>query len=215
MDFATSPFDIKQLDESGFIAGLAAGIGNADHGGDVIMPGAFAKTLHARAGRSIPMLMHHDLKKPVGVWTKLTETPAGLEAEGKLTLATRDAQEAHALVKDGALGMLSIGYKPDPTTTRYLPKGRELHNVSLHEVSLVTVGMNDRATITRVKSIGSIGDLQDLLRNEGGMSSRMAKAAASAAWKAINDNDETAAIEAKLAAILTTATASLTSKYGS
>ena len=195
MDFAASPFQIKMIDETGFIAGLGAGIGDVDHGGDKIMAGAFAKTLQARGGIPVPMLLHHDQKRPVGVWTTLRETPAGLEVEGKLTLATADAKEAYALVRDGALGGLSIGY--DVQRKSYKGGVRELHEVGLHEVSLVAVPMHPRSRVRRLKEIASIGDLQDLLRDECGLSGRKAKAAASAAWKAINDsNDDDAASDA-------------------
>ena len=36
-------FEIKSIDEAGYIAGVAAGYGNVDHGNDVIMPGALTK----------------------------------------------------------------------------------------------------------------------------------------------------------------------------
>lgn len=66
---------------------------------------------------------------------------------------------------------------------------RELKAVTLHEVSLVAVGMNDRARVTSIKAIDGAGDIADLLR-AGGVSGRRAKAAAGLAWKAINDSDD-------------------------
>lgn len=199
MDFAATPFQLKTLDESGFIAGLGAGVGDTDLGGDRLLYGAFAKTLAGRGGAPVPMLLHHDLKRPIGAWTKLTETPAGLEVEGKLTLATVDAREAYALAKDGALGGLSIGYD----VQRHAHKGnvRELHEVGLHEVSLVSVPMHPRARVGRVKAITGVDDLRDLLRDECGLSARRAKLAAGAAWKAMNDTDDEAAAEAELASL--------------
>ena len=50
-----------------------------------------------------------------------------------------------------------------------------------------------------IKSIGGARDIEDLLQ-ESGMSGRKAKAAASAAWKAININNDDEA-EAQAAAI--------------
>lgn len=201
MDFAASPFRIKTLDESGFIAGLGAGIGDTDMCGDRIVAGAFTKTLQARAGQPVPMLLHHDLKRPIGAWTKLTETPAGLEVEGRLTLATADAKEAYALARDGALAGLSIGYD----VQRHAHKGQvsELHEVGLYEISLVSVGMHPRARVNRVKAISSIDDLRDLLRDECGLSGRRAKAVAGAAWKAMNEADDDEAAAAEMASLFT------------
>ena len=46
-------FEIKAIDEAGYIAGIAAGYGNVDFGGDVIMPGALTKAIAGRS--SVPM----------------------------------------------------------------------------------------------------------------------------------------------------------------
>ena len=184
MEYSDTTLEIKEISEAGAIEGLAAAIGNVDNGGDRIMPGAFTKSLMERGRQGLPMLLNHDLKRPIGVWHSLNETSAGLLVKGKLTMATRDAQEAYALARDGALTGLSIGYKGEG---RYGADGvRELQQVQLFEASLVPIPMNDRTRITSIKTIGEAKDIADLLR-ERGMSSRQAKAAAGAAWKAIND----------------------------
>lgn len=141
-------FEVKNLDEAGYIEGIAAGYGNVDFGNDRILPGAFSKSIAAK--QSAPMLLFHDMKRPVGKWGKLTETDSGLHVEGKISTKTRDGGEAYELVKDGALSGLSIGY--DPIVKRMAGKVRELVELGLHEVSLVTIGMNPLATVTGVKS---------------------------------------------------------------
>lgn len=151
-------FEVKNLDEAGYIEGIAAGYGNVDFGNDRIMPGAFSKSIAAK--QSAPMLLFHDMKRPVGKWGKLTETDTGLHVEGKISTKTRDGGEAYELVKDGALSGLSIGY--DPIVKRMAGKVRELVELGLHEVSLVTIGMNPLATVTGVKSIIEGGDLPTL-----------------------------------------------------
>lgn len=141
-------FEVKNIDEAGYIEGLAAGYGNVDHGGDRILMGAAAKSLQATP--SVPMLLYHDMKRPVGRWGKLAETDAGLAVEGKISIKTRDGGEAYELTKDGALSGLSIGYSP--TIKRMVGKVRELVEIAVHEVSLVTIGMNPLATVIGVKS---------------------------------------------------------------
>jgi HK97 family phage prohead protease len=188
MELTASSFEIKSLDDAGHIEGLAAGFGNVDHGGDKILYGAFTKTLAERGDVPLPMLHSHDVKRPIGAWTKWQEVPDGLRVSGKLTLATRDAQEAFALCKDGALTGISVGWQPDGAP-RFENGVRVLPKVKLHEASLVAVPMNDRARVTSVKSITGPRDIAELLQ-ECGLSGRQAKAAAGAAWKAINDGDE-------------------------
>lgn len=193
------PFEFKSIDDAGLIEGIAAGIGNVDLGGDRILPGAFTKTLDERGGRAVPMLLHHNLQRPVGSWSSFTETPDGLLAKGRITLDAIDGKDAHALARDGALAGLSIGY--DAVRERQVNGVRELQEVKLYEVSLVSVPMNEKATVTRVKTMATVRDLEDLLREEAGMSGRKAKLAAAAAWKAINQPDDDAAATAELAAM--------------
>ncbi len=200
MDYAASAFEIKTLTESGSIEGLLAGFYNVDHGGDKLLFGAFTKTLAVRT-TPLPMLLHHDMKRPIGAWKSWQETSQGLYVKGALTLATRDAQEAHALAKDGALTGLSIGWK---LKAGQVDRQTGIHTISeaeLFEGSLVAVPMNDKARVTSVKSIGGARDIEDILQ-EAGMSGRKAKAAASAAWKAINEQSDEAAAEAEAHAIL-------------
>ena len=173
-------FEIKTIDEAGYIAGIAAGYGNIDHGGDMIMPGALTKAI---AGRStVPMLLYHDHKRPVGSWAKFDERSDGLHVEGKIAVKSEGGREAHALVESGALAGLSIGYK----TLRHRIEGkvRQLHELALHEVSLVPVGMNERAVVTQIKSIieggslPSVREFEEFLRDAGGFSKSLAAAIA-------------------------------------
>lgn len=206
MEFAGSPFEIKALDDSGSIEGLLAGFGNVDHGGDKLLPGCLSKSLAARTV-PLPMLLHHDLKRPIGAWKQWQEHSEGLYVKGAMTLSTRDAQEAHALAKDGALTGLSIGWEAK-RSTRDSSGARVISEAELYEGSLVTVPMNDKARVAAVKAIHGPRDLEELL-HDSGLSGRKAKAAASAAWKAINEQSDEAAAEAELAALIRGASARL------
>ena len=153
--------DVKEMRFSGY----GAVFGNIDAGGDVIDPGAFAESLaNAQKSGIFPsMLLQHggwgmsaaDLM-PVGVWDKLSEDGKGLAAEGILAPTAR-GEEAYTLLKmkpRPAITGLSIGYIPKRFTSRTRadePK-RRLHEVELHEISLVTFPMNGKARVTDVKS---------------------------------------------------------------
>lgn len=205
MIYADTPFEMKTIGDAGAIEGIAAGFGDVDNGGDKLLFGAMTKTLAERGSVALPMLLHHDAKRPIGAWTEWRERPDGLHVKGQILLASRDGAEAHALAKMGALSGISIGYA-GARAARHERGVRVLPEVKLFEASLVTVPMHDRARVTSIKSISTAGDIADLLR-ESGLSGRQAKAAAGAAWKVINDQSDEEAADAELASILNTAAA--------
>lgn len=208
MNYSGFPLLIKSLTDAGQIEGLAAAYGNVDSQRDIIAPGAFAKSLAvAKASNRWPvMLLHHDPKRPVGRWDSFTEHGDGLIAKGTLALEASDGREALALLKAGALTGLSVGFNDAKRT--YGDGGSVITEAALMEVSLVAMPSNPRTRISSVKSVGNVRDIEDLLR-EAGVSGRKAKAAASVAWRAIYETDESTAADAALAAILTKATADL------
>lgn len=161
------PLDVKTIDADGSIEGIASGYGNLDHGGDIMLPGA----LNRGERKTIPMLLFHDQKRPVGVWREFRETDDGLHVKGTFSMSSRAGQDAHAMTKDGALGGLSVGYRT--LREKMVGKARHLIEVALHEVSLVTIPMNSKALITSVKDIAGDGKLptlpefEDFLREAG------------------------------------------------
>lgn len=73
--------DVKSIEDDGHIEGLAVGYGNLDYGGDVVLPGAITRSIEGR--KSVPMLLFHDHKRPVGVWREFKETGEGLLVKGR------------------------------------------------------------------------------------------------------------------------------------
>jgi HK97 family phage prohead protease len=145
------PIEVKLAASTGEITGYGSTFGNVDLGGDVVAPGAFAKSLaeHKAEGTSPSMLWAHDPGEPIGVWTEAREDARGLFLAGKLTLETRRGAEARALAKDGALA-LSIGFQTRDAV--YEKDQRVLKDLALFEVSLVSMPMNPQARLTSVKS---------------------------------------------------------------
>ena len=206
MDYAGSPFEIKQLSDSGLIEGMLAGFGNVDHGGDKLLPGCLTKSLAART-TPLPMLLCHDQKRPIGAWTEWKDTAEGLFVKGKITLASSSGAEAYALALDGGLTGLSIGWKGGRGTTDGSGT-RIIAEAELIEGSLVPCPMNDRTRITAVKDITGARDLERLLK-DAGFSNRRATHAAGLAWKALNETPDEEAELAELAAMIGASTARL------
>jgi hypothetical protein len=148
MEQLNCKLQIKSITEQGQFQGLASVYGNVDLGGDVVMPGAFSKTLADRGGE-VPVLFAHDMRQPVGLG-KLHDTAAGLQIDGELVLSVGKAKEAYDLLKAKVLRGLSIGY--DAVKSDVVNGARRLLEVKLFEVSLVTVPMNELATVSAVKA---------------------------------------------------------------
>jgi HK97 family phage prohead protease len=160
---------IKSVDDTGTFTGLGAAYGNVDLGGDKIMPGAFTRTL--AAGKQFPLLWQHDPSNPIGT-AKVTDTPQGLQVEGTLLLQDPTAQKAYTFMKAGVIKGMSIGYETLQSTMD--GDVRQLKELKLWEVSVVTFPMNESATIASVKSLALSDDevqhhLQALRRHQKGM----------------------------------------------
>lgn len=171
-------------DSTGELSGYGAVFGNLDAAGDVIAPGAFARSLaeHRAAGTAPAMFLHHDVTRPVGVWTDLREDDRGLLVAGRLTLDARDGADAHALLRSGALNGLSIGYRVRDFDRRP-GGGRLLKDIELVEISIVSLPANTQARVTSVKGV----DMEDVEVKAAPESEGADVAAALAEMKKISD----------------------------
>ena len=126
--------------EAGVFSGYASLFGETDLGGDVVAPGAFRASLRRRGAQGVRMLFQHDPAQPIGTWLDLAEDAKGLRVTGKLNLDVARARELAALIRDGALDGLSIGYRT--IRSARAPGGaRKLLALDLWEISLVTFPM--------------------------------------------------------------------------
>jgi HK97 family phage prohead protease len=126
-------------------AGYAALFDTVDRGGDVVRKGAFARAVAAGPG-SVPLLWQHEPGRPIGRVEMLAEDKRGLRVIGRLSRGA-GGREAAALLRDGAVGGLSFGYR-----VRGKSEGtnRELTDLDLVEVSLVTFPMQPAARVHAV-----------------------------------------------------------------
>jgi len=143
--------EVKAVNEDGTFSGYASTFGNIDLGGDMMVKGAFTKTLSDRASK-IKMLWNHDKGNVIGVFDSIKEDDNGLYVNGQLALKTQQGQEAYELLKMGAIDSMSIGYAVLQDGYDRKNNVRLLKEVKLFEASLVTIPMNEDAMITNVKS---------------------------------------------------------------
>ena len=174
--------------------GYASTFGNRDRVGDVVSPGAFRKSLerHTREGTMPAMLLHHDMRRPIGKWTSMSEDQKGLRVEGTLTKGVRDSDEAYALIKDGAINSMSIGYVVNDEDYDVKSDTNKLKEIELHEVSLVTIPANAQALVASVKDADGALNVRELERalRDAGLSRRESKAILSDGVKALAPNTE-------------------------
>src|SRR5215210_1022958 len=140
------------IEPDGTVEGYASLFGELDAARDMVMPGAFARTLKSRGLRRIPMLFQHDPAEPVGVWLELAEDFRGLRARGKLIPEVARARELYALVSSGAVDGLSIGFRTVKGRIDPASRVRKLIDVDLWEISIVTFPLLSGARVRAVKS---------------------------------------------------------------
>lgn len=150
-EYKNMAFELKALKDRQF-EGYGSVFGNVDYGGDVVIEGAFAKTLadHEERGVLPQMFWMHQMDKVPGKWLEMEEDTKGLYVKGEF-VPTPLGDEIHVLVQQKAVRGLSIGFV---TTDRGYDKegNRLIKEVDLWEVSPVSLAMNPLASVTSAKS---------------------------------------------------------------
>ena len=152
------------------ITGMASTFGNVDHTDDIIHSGAFTKTI-AERGNNVKLLWGHDINEPLGKITELQEQTDGLFMKAVISDTSR-GRDALALLQDGAMDGLSIGFTPVKGGTKYKKDKsgntiRHLNEIKLYEISLVSFPANEDARITSLKDALTSEMQEELLPEEG------------------------------------------------
>lgn len=147
--YKASPLgELSDYDEkNSIVKGYGSYFGNKDADNDIIMRGAYQKTIKEN-GERVKYLYQHNMMQPIGKMNELYEDQKGLVfvAEIPKTSLGKDVIE---LMKAGIITENSVGILPIVKQD----KGdyRELKEVKLFEISAVTLAANDQAKITSVK----------------------------------------------------------------
>ncbi|MEM7243279.1 MAG: HK97 family phage prohead protease [Pseudomonadota bacterium] len=143
-------FDSENTDTQGLhVQGYASLFDRQDQSGDVVKPGAYATSLAKKKAENIAikMLWQHDPTQPIGIWDEVYEDKNGLFVKGRILNEIQAGQEALVLLEAGAIDGLSIGYRT-VQAHKNSHGGRDLREVELWEVSLVTFPMLPEARVT-------------------------------------------------------------------
>lgn len=130
--------------------GYASLFGVPDGAGDVVLPGAFANSLKKRGLSRVRMLYQHFSHEPIGVWEEMREDSRGLYVKGRLITDIERGRDVAALLREGALGGLSIGFRT--LRARKDPQRglRNLLEIELWEVSVVTFPLSPGSAVTAI-----------------------------------------------------------------
>ncbi len=150
--YLSSPLTLKKIQNEGRFSGYASVFNTLDSQGDRILKGAFLKSLKEKEPPK--MLWQHDAKEPIGIWHIIKEDQNGLYVEGQLLLDIQRGREAYSLLKKGVLDGLSIGCSVKDADFSGGEGARDLKEVELLEISLVTFAANKDAKVTAVKNKG-------------------------------------------------------------
>jgi uncharacterized protein len=145
------PAALAGVAEDGGFEGYASLFGVADLGKDLVVPGAFAECLARRGSAGVRMLWQHDPAEPIGRWLSLAGDGRGLRVRGRLNLAVARAREIHALMREGAIDGLSIGFRVERARTDRAGL-RRLEKLDLWEISVVTFPMQPGARIAALSA---------------------------------------------------------------
>ena len=172
---AGSPvLEIKALESDGTFSGYGSIFGNIDSHGDIVVKGAFAKSLkrHEERGTRPKLFWQHDMHQPIGSWTSIKEDDRGLYMEGRFNMEVQRGREAYALLKAGDIDGLSIGYRTIREKRDNVKSANLLEELDLIETSVVSLGSNELALVDAVKqirgdSLPSLSDFEGFLREAG------------------------------------------------
>ena len=154
-EYKSMKTEIKALDNMTF-EGYASIFGNIDSYRDVVMKGAFARTISNNKNR-IKVLWQHDTREPIGKPVEMQEDDKGLYVKAKLC-NTETGKKCYELMKEGIINELSIGYDVIQDDYNRNEQIRYLKEVRLWKFSAVTFAANELATVNNVKNLDKLLD---------------------------------------------------------
>jgi len=141
-------FEVKATGDNTF-EGYASAFDNMDSHQDIIVKGAFAKTI--KESKRVKVLWQHDPQQPIGKPIAMSEDSKGLHVKAKIS-NTSLGKDVVQLIKDGVIDELSIGFNTIKDEWDQKSGARIIKEVKLWEFSPVTFASNDQAGILGIKS---------------------------------------------------------------
>lgn len=166
-NYKSFSLEVKDVDtKQGIVSGYFSAFGNVDSDGDIMMPGAFKRSIQdwgpEGKGR-IKHLLNHDPSKPLGKIQVLKEDEYGLYYESKVGTHTL-GKDYIKMIESGLIAEHSIGFKT--LREQKAENGNQIHEVMLFEGSSLTAwGANEATPLIGMKNMYTIEQLQDQIKS--------------------------------------------------
>lgn len=139
------------IDEEGIIKGIGSVFGNVDSDGDIMVKGAYTKTLKENGDR-VAFLWQHNMKDAFATYESLEEKESSLDYVIKVPMTSASAADKYHLIKAGVVKENSVGFQPIREQKSANGGHNEILEVKLYEISAVTRASNPLALVEMVKA---------------------------------------------------------------
>ena len=165
-NYKSFDLEVKDVDtKEGIVTGYFSAFGNVDSDGDIMMPGAFKRSIQdwgPEGKNRVKHLMNHDPSQPLGKMLELKEDDYGLYYRSKIG-SHQLGKDFVKMVESGLITEHSIGFK----TLREQKSGdaNQIHEVMLFEGSSLTAwGANEATPILGMKNYNNLEKIQDQIK---------------------------------------------------
>lgn len=139
----------------GIVTGYLAHFGSRDSDGDILVRGAFAKSIKERGPEGSQLIKHlldHKKDHVIAKFLDLKEDNIGLYYESKVGRHT-NGRDFLLMVEDGLINQHSFGFNRIPAREQKKSDGNYMHEVAIKEgSSLQFLGSNPNTPIIGIKS---------------------------------------------------------------
>jgi uncharacterized protein len=142
---------------TGTFEALVSVFGTKDSYGEVVMPGAFTRTLSEweTRGDPIPVYWSHRLDDPdfnIGEVLQAKETDEGLWVKAQLDMENPKAVATHNLLRSRRVTQFSFSFAVPPGGAKQGEDAIELNDLDLYEVGPTPIGANPDTQLIGVKA---------------------------------------------------------------
>ena len=153
LEFKSIFGELKDIDiKKRIVTGYLSSFGNTDTYGDIVMPGAFKKSISERKEK-IFFLNQHNWSQPHGKFSVLSEDSKGLYFESEPLIDTTYSSDLLKLYEAKIIKEHSFGYETIKAKYDSETEIRHLKEIKLYEGSNVTRGANPETPFMGMKTL--------------------------------------------------------------
>ena len=166
-NYKSFDMNVKDIDaKQGIVSGYFSAFGMVDSDGDIMMPGAFKRSIQdwgPEAKGRVKHLLNHDPSQPLGKILELKEDSYGLFYRSQVG-SHRLGQDFIKMVESDLIGEHSIGFRI--LREQKAAEANEIHEVMLYEGSSLTAwGANEYTPILGIKSSDNVIKMQEQIKS--------------------------------------------------